>query len=365
MVDTDHKWPLYITPGVRSNSLAHAPIPLPPNLIPRFYRGGPRIGRFRNLAAVGDHESEDWIGSTTTTRASDRIGLTILESGEFLREAVASDPISFLGADHAAAYGPSPGMLLKLLDAGERLPVHCHPSRDFARHFLHSEHGKTEAWHVLEAEPGARVYLGFRRALDFAELAELVAEQRAGAILDLLNPVEVRRGETVFVPGGLPHSIGEGLLIVEVQEPTDHSVILEWAGFDIDAPSVGHLRLGYDTALGAVDRTGWDTERIDRLIAPAEHARGIRCLLPDDSLPYFRLERVAPEGDVELPPAFSLLVVTDGTGGVRSGAGELKITSGDTLLIPHAAGRVRVEGRVEILRCLGPAPNHVERSLAG
>lgn len=361
MVDIEQMCRLYITVVYDRNTSALAPFLLPPNLIPRFYSGGRRIAQFRGLANVGSHESEDWVGSTTTTRASDAVGLSRLGDGTTLRDLVRADPVGLLGEAHVEAYGFSPALLVKLLDAGERLPVHCHPSRAFAQQFLGSRFGKTEAWHVLDAEPGARVYVGFHTPLSPSDLATLVAEQRPGRLLNLLNPVAVSAGDTLLIPGGLPHAIGEGVLIVEVQEPTDQSVILEWSGFNIDAPNVGHLKLGYETALGAVDRTAWDEQRLAQLRVSDPPLEPRVSLLPKAAQPYFSLELIRPEPEISLEPAFAVLIITAGVGELNWGDSSLPMQVGDTLVVPYGAGEVRATGALEFLRCLGPAPDLAQK----
>ena len=103
------------------------PVVLPPNAVPRFYRGGPAIAALRGSEPVGDHVPEDWIGSMTTVFGEKELGLSRLPDGRLLRDAAAADPVAFFGPEHAARHGADPGMLVKLLDAGERLPVHVHP----------------------------------------------------------------------------------------------------------------------------------------------------------------------------------------------------------------------------------------------
>jgi mannose-6-phosphate isomerase len=164
---------------------------------------------------------------------------------------VATDPEEFLGRDHADAHGDSPALLVKLLHAGEHLPVHCHPDRDFARRHLGCPRGKTEAWIVAGTEgPDPVVHLGFREPMDPRRLAKLVAGQRVEPLLASLKVVPVAAGDTVLVPAGLPHTIGQGVLLAELQEPTDLSVLLEWEGFAVDGPTQGHLGLGFELALG-------------------------------------------------------------------------------------------------------------------
>ncbi|HEV3012375.1 MAG TPA: class I mannose-6-phosphate isomerase [Actinomycetota bacterium] len=330
------------------------------NRFPRFYRGGSAIDELRGGApgADGVFLPEDWVGSTTAAFGSVSEGLTRLEDGRTLREAIRADPEGFLGRSHAEAYGDDPALLVKLLHAGERLPVHCHPDRDFARRHLGCPWGKTEAWVIVGAAgPDPVVHLGFREDMDPGRLAELVEIQRVEALLTGLNTVPVAAGDTVLVPAGMPHAIGQGVLLVELQEPTDFSVLLEWEGFAIDGRAEGHLGLGFDLALGCVDRAGWTPARVERLRGGRGLVRpGAERLFPAEADPFFRAERLRPDPAVSLAAAFSILVVTEGSGQLETRGGFLDLGRGDTVLIPFAAGSGTVRGRLEAVRCLPPDP---------
>jgi mannose-6-phosphate isomerase len=336
------------------------PIRLPANRFPRFYRGGPAIDELRgtNRVAAGAVLPEDWVGSTTTAFGSATDGLTRLEDGRTLREAVQADPEGFLGRRHADAYGATPALLVKLLDAGERLPVHCHPGRDFARRHLDCPWGKTEAWVIAGTRgPEPVVHLGFREAMDPGRLAGLVEGQRVDALLASLNTVPVAAGDTMLVPAGVPHAIGEGVLLVELQEPTDFSVLLEWEGFAVDGRRQGHLGLGFDLALGCVDRSGWRPAELGRLRGGRGLVRaGVERLFPAEADPFFRAERLRPDPAAPLEAAFSILVVSDGSGRLEAPGGSLDLRRGDTVLVPFAAGAGAVRGRLEAVRCLPPSP---------
>jgi mannose-6-phosphate isomerase len=334
------------------------PIRLAANQVPRFYRGGAAIAELRGIPARGEFLPEDWVGSTTTVFGSDAEGLTALEDGRTLKAAVRADPEGFLGARHAAAYGADPALLVKLLDAGERLPVHCHPGRDFARRHLDCPYGKTEAWVVVGAlGPAVRVHLGFRADADPERLAGWVAGQQTGPLLASLNALPVAAGDTVLVPAGVPHAIGEGVVVVELQEPTDFSVLLEWDGFALDGRRDGHLGLGFDLALRCVDRAGRGAAELARLRAGRGQVRpGVERLFPAEADPFFRAERLRPDPVATLDAAFSILVVTYGSGRIETRAGALDLSRGDTVLLPFAAGPGELAGRLEAVRCLPPAP---------
>lgn len=315
----------------------------------RFYRGGKKIRGFRGEAASGDRVPEDWVGSTTTLFGDQAIGLSTLPDGRRLLDAVASDPLAWLGPKHVARYGADTMLLVKLLDAGERLPVHIHPLREFAQPHLGRQHGKAEAWYILD---GGEVHLGFRREVSRADLDRWVAEQDTEAMLGAMHVITVRPGDSVYVPAGLPHAIGEGLFLVEIQEPEDLSILLEWKGFAIDGREHGHLGLGFERALQAVDRHGWSEDEIAQLVV--RDGRGARTLA-SASTSFFRAERLSATGRTELDAGFSVVVVVDGGCHLSGSDDEIELAVGDTILVPHAAGNLTLTGQLTLIRCRPPA----------
>lgn len=335
-----------------------APMLLPPNPVFRFYRGGAGIDLFRGVApGSGPGAPEDWVGSTTTSFGNDSEGLARLADGRLLRDAIQADPVAFLGARHAAALGANPGLLVKLLDAGERLAVHFHPGREFARAHLRSDFGKTEAWLVLRAEPGAHMHLGLRESLDPATLREWVLAQDSEAMLAALNRVPVSAGDALFVPAGTLHTIGAGITLVELQEPSDMSVVIEWRHAGVSGGDE-HLQLGWETILAAADTAAAAPIHIPA--RPAQPgASGIERLLLAAADPYFQAQRLTLDHarPLELEPQFAILIATDGelTIGCEADAGEpLRTAAGDAALIPHGAGRTTVSGSGAAIRCLPP-----------
>jgi mannose-6-phosphate isomerase len=312
---------------------------LPPNVQRHFYAGGARIAALRGIELDSDHMPEEWIGAASTMFGQPERGLSRLEDGTLVREAIAADPDAYLGRDHVARHGADPALLVKLLDAGQRLPAHFHPGRPFARDALGSRFGKTEAWIIVEADPGAAVWVGFRRAVDPGEVREWMRTQDSEAMLAAMHELPVAPGDTVFVPAGTPHAIGAGILLVELQEPTDFSVLLEWQGFEL-SPDDGHLNLGWDRALEALDRNAAD--------APTA-ARD----LPPEADPYFRAERLRGG---PLDRGFSILVGIAGSGTLGTEGGEIPFGRGTAALVPYAAGAGELRGDVEAIRCRPPDP---------
>ncbi len=341
-----------------------APIVLGPNQPAHFYRGGLGIARLRGIPQPSQNSPEDWIGSTTEMFGRPGDGLSRLPGGETLRAAIAADPAGFLGADHLARFGVNPALLVKVLDTGQRLVVHFHPDRDFAARYLGSRSGKTESWLILETrdesgDPSAgHVYLGFAADADPLAVRRRVGDQDTSAILDSLNKVPVAPGDTVLVPAGVPHAIGAGITLVELQEPTDFSILLEWKGFAIDGVRDGHLGLGFDTALTALDYSGWDASRLGalRALRPGAAERpGVTRLLPARADEFFRAERVETTAAVDFEPGYAILVVVAGRGRLTYPSGSLAVRRGSTVLVPYGAGLTTLEGDLRVLRCRPPS----------
>lgn len=323
------------------------PIRLPSNRpAERFYRGGARICAFRGEAGAAPREPEDWIGSTTTIRGEQTLGLTALPDGRLLRDAIEEDPVSWLGASHERRWGADARLLVKLLDAGQRLPVHAHPHDDFAASHLGRTHGKAEAWYILE---GGTVHVGLRDDVAPDALADLVSRQDVEALLGLLHEVEVSAGDVVWVPPGELHAIGEGVLLLELQQPEDLSILLEWEGFAIDGAAEGHLGLGFDLALAAVTTTARSRPELATLVHAAPPSGSV---FPRAADPYFRLERQRVRGAVVLEPGFAIVVVSEGVADI---GGDL-LPKGSTVLVPAAAGRLEVSGDAELLIARPPRP---------
>ncbi len=309
---------------------------LAPTPVYRFYRGGALLGRLRGKGEEDGDFPEDWVGSVTPAynpgRDEPEAGLSRLTDGRLLRDAIEADPEGWLGRDHVARYGTTTGLLVKLLDAAERLPVHAHPDRAFARAHFDSPFGKTEAWIVLATrERASQVWIGLREPVGRHEYRSWIENQEVDRLLASLNRVSVQAGDVVYVPAGVPHAIGAGILIAELQEPSDFSFICEWRGFPIE-PRDSHRGLGWDRALDALDL--------------GAHSPILE--LPDEARRFFWANGVE-----EAAGRFAVLLVLEGEGTID---GE-RARRGDAFVHPAAAGEVRTEGDLRVLSCLGPDPD--------
>jgi len=356
------------------DKLLDLPLRLSPNRVYRFYRGGAQIDAFRGAPDPTDGEfPEDWVGSVTPAinppeHTRDGEGLSTVEvDGQTytLADLLIQDPEAVAGSEVVARYGPTTALLVKLLDAGSRLPVHGHPSREFARHILHSQFGKAEAWVVLATRqiPGQlspRVWLGFREEVARDQLAEWIERQDTDAIRTAMNEFEVRPGDAVFVRPGLPHATGAGVFLIEAQEPTDFSVVAEYRGYPI-APDEAHLGLGWDTMLDCFDRSAVNGPALAALrprptrIAGSESAGWTEDdLLGEQSHAFFRATRLSVRGSAAWPHAgiYSVVIVTRGQGVAETVHGEVQLKRGDTLAILAGTAETTISGDLELVAAM-------------
>ncbi len=316
-----------------------------PNLIDHFYAGGRRIAELRGISTTSPRQPEEWIGATVPRTGVNVVGLARTEGGALLRDLVASDPVGWRGSGSWPGIADSDtGVLLKLLDAGQRLPVHVHPDRRFAVTHLGCPYGKTEAWYVLDADPGAAVHLGWTEDVDPVELAARREAQDGEWMLARMHRLEVRPGDGILVPAGVVHAIGAGVFVAEVQEPTDFSILLEWS-VTTSGREESHLGLGFERAMQAVSHLGVSQETLATLVR--REARAGSCL-PEAADAFFRLERIIPGAPASMAAGFAAIVVLDGAGRL-AGAESQRIESGETWVVPAGFGDWTVEGDVSLL----------------
>jgi mannose-6-phosphate isomerase len=354
------------------------PIPLDPNRVYRFYRGGALIDRFRGSADARDTDyPEDWVGSITPARnpgaghpPDEGLSMVALPSGQqmALKALLEAFPKETLGPAHVAKYGASTGLLVKLLDSSIRLPIHCHPTRPFARQHFDSIFGKTEAWIVVETReiPGVEPYvmLGFKEGVEKNTFRRQVERQEIADMKAGLHRIPVKPGDIFYVKAGLPHAIGEGVFLIEAQEPTDFSIVAEWAGFPIEAENA-HLGLGWDVAIDCFDFTNYRPQqliqeyRLDPLLLRQERDGEEWQLLGGKTADYFRATRLQARGELPIDEAgFYIGIVTRGQGALSGAFGEIELRQGDSFVcsaaVPTHAFRSAGAEPLEVVRCLPP-----------
>jgi len=286
------------------------------------------------------------VGATVARYGEPDLGPAKLADGTLLRDAVRANPRTWVGRDDAES--GDTGVLVKLLDAGQRLPVHVHPTREFASRHLGCAYGKTEAWYVLEAADDAAVWVGWREEISHDRLMDLVEAQDADAMLALMHRMPVRPGDSVLVPGGTPHAIGAGILLVEAQEPTDQSILLERNNTTASDDEV-FLGLTRDVALSVVDTTA-RTDISALMRHTGAHVAGLVGVLPEEATAFFRMELLT--SGVDVPAGFAVAVVLSGAGALTSvHSAPLDVKRGQTLVVPATSGDWHIDGDVRLLVC--------------
>ncbi len=218
-------------------------------------------------------------------------------------------------------------LLLKLLDARDRLSVQVHPNDEYA---LLKEHklGKTEAWVILKAEKGARLIYGVKPGTTPEALR--AASVRGAAVEELLCSVPVREGEVYFIPSGMVHAICEGIVLYELQQSSDVTYrFYDWERRDAQGKK---RELHLDKALEATDVQLESHAAVPVIISRSDSGQRERLL----DTKYFGLDRLT--GCVRFvltpdPARFSILTALE-DGGVEYGGALMKLRAGETALLP-------------------------------
>ena len=199
----------------------------------------------RRLASFGmELPNAETIGEALVT-ADDAVISAGDGAGRSLGELVRADPEGRLGVRGRAAVGNRATfpLLVKLIDAREHLSIQVHPDDPQAAAL--DRPGKTEAWHVLAADPGAELFLGLRSGVEVAEFA-VAANALDGSSAPLLRSVPAQAGTTVLIPAGTVHALGAGVVVYEIQQPSDVTFRLDdWGRLDASGnPRETHLADG-------------------------------------------------------------------------------------------------------------------------
>ena len=301
--------------------------------------GGTRLPREWNKCAPdGGTVGESW---ELTVRKNE---MSVVQNGSLAGKTVGELMYSFpceLMGKTATADGEFP-LLVKLIDAADRLSVQVHPDDSYAA-YVENDRGKTEMWYIVDADEDAEIIFGLADGIDNAAF---VSAFQKGELMSVLKTQKVRAGETYFIPAGLPHAIGKGILIAEIQQNCD----LTYRVYDYERRGAdGSLReLHVEKACDVI--RPFDKGEIDAI----RYSRGLptsrETVLADCQ--YFRVEKLEiAQNAYTLPQNGYLrhLLCIDGEGKILCDGTPYLFHRGDSVLLPASLGDITILGNATVL----------------
>ena len=227
-------------------------------------------------------------------------------------------------------------ILSKFIDAKDNLSIQVHPSNAFALQH-EGQYGKTEMWYIIDAEPGSFIYYGFKHSISKEEFE---ARIKNNTLLDVLNAVEVHKGDCFLIEAGTLHAIGKGILLAEIQQNSNVTYrIYDYGRVGADGKA---RQLHIDKALAVTNR------------GPAANCAACYPHLADCD--YFTVDKLnldgrltyRTQGNVDDSSFLSILIL-DGEGTITNKGDKLNYKKGDSLFLPADSGDWQIEGRCDAL----------------
>lgn len=315
------------------------PMKFTPILQPRVWGGDRLVSQF------GKQLPEDGEGNTVTLPATGGIGESweVSAMGEGRTSEVAEGYLAgnslddiletylgdLVGDNIFDWYNLQFPLLVKLLDVRERLSVQVHPDDSVALERF-DDYGKTECWYVMEASETARVYMGFKRDVSAAEFYDKCKD---GTVTDLLNEYHPKAGEAFFIPAGTVHACGGGLVIAEVQEPSDITFRLYDWGRENDPATARTMHL--EEAIDCIDYRKYDDATCHTMASDKS-----RTIADCGSFTAGILKVSEPlHLSTEEFNSCIVLICTEGAASISTdaGTGRYSLRRGETVLIPAGA----------------------------
>ena len=248
------------------------------------------------------------------------------------------------GADLLGGADPTPGipLLAKFIDAGDWLSIQTHPNDQQARELEGEPRGKTEAWVILQADPGARLVIGLQPGTTRAQLAAAIQENRLEA---LLAYAQVEAGDVLYIPANTIHALGPGILIYEIQQSSDLTYRLyDWGRLGLDGqPRELHIDKGAQVA---------NLESLPRVHKPTGEL-----IVDGDFFRLWRHELAGAELRIESENRFQSLTCVAGEVQVEArGLEAISLQKGETGLMPACVPAFDLRGSGTVLRACQSVP---------
>lgn len=223
-------------------------------------------------------------------------------------------------------------LLIKFIDAKEKLSIQVHPDDQYALAF-EGDLGKTEAWYIVDAKEDSKIIYGLK---DHITKKDFISSLENGSIEDTLNEIHVKAGDIIFIPAGTVHAIGEGIVIFEVQQNSDVTYRLyDWQRVGLDGKA---RELHIDKALDVIDFDSNNKKIVNQKLSC--HVFTIEEIICVDFYMH-----ILP-GD-----SFEILTFIEGTGEIEYGEGNREhAKAGDTILLPASLGRYKIVGYCKLLK---------------
>ena len=355
---------------------AHIPLKQVSNRVWRTYEGGALIDRWKKTSPEVDNSfPEEWIMSTITARGNGRPeneGLSLIKTDDGtlpLKTIINSNLELFLGKKLANKYGTT-GVLIKMLDSLERLTVQVHPDKEYAKIVFNSEFGKTESWYVLNTREidGEMpfVYMGFKKHITKELWKTHFENQNIQGLLDCLHKIEVKPGDAFMIYGGVPHAIGSGCFLMEVQEPTDYTMRVEKTtpnGLKI-GPELIHQGIGEEKMLECFHYNTYTLDevlkqwKIQPEVIDSSNEFTLRTLFNKKHTNCFGLSELLLSGShtIKGNASFYVAVIYFGNGTMVCNGIEYDYSQGDEIFISAAISEITLVSKIasKILLCYPP-----------
>ncbi|WP_179317431.1 type I phosphomannose isomerase catalytic subunit [Winogradskyella undariae] len=357
--------------------LAYIPLKQQNNRVWRTYGGGALIDKWKkSVREVDGDMPEEWIMSTITARGKGRPkdeGLSMLNTHlglKSLKELVDSNKELFLGEKLAKKHGTT-GVLIKMLDSNERLTIQVHPDKAYAKNILNSNFGKTESWYVLNKREidGEKsvVYMGFKEGVTREQWKGYFLSQDIEGMLNCLHKIEVNPGDAFMIYGGVPHAIGSGCFLMEVQEPTDYTMRVEKVtpkGLKISDELI-HQGVGEETMLDCFHYDNYSYEeamkrwKVEPKVIDSSATHNLKSIFNETHTDCFGLKELDLDGEYTIKgnDAFYVAVIYSGEGSMICNGQEFSFKQGDEIFLSAAIDEVTFKSHIEskILLCYPPS----------
>ena len=235
-------------------------------------------------------------------------------------------------------------ILIKLIDADDRLSVQVHPDDEYAAANEKDVRGKTEAWYIIDCDADAELIYGFNDDLTKEEFREAIEN---GTLLDKVNRTKVKPGDVAFISAGTLHAIGKGILLAEVQQSCNTTYrVFDYNRTGLDGkPRELHVEKALD-----VTNTVPPTRNGDADSEPV--IKGDATLQDLCSCEFFKMETIDVNGNYSFEvneESFVSLLVLNGSGVVTAGGTSLDVKAGDSVFIPANCGETVLNGEFKVL----------------